>query len=335
MAEVGVRGGRPTRVAKCGAASVPRVHGRPEFHARSAGLELAREPRQPASRSALGNHDFPRPHQRASRRLTRHAHPPLPPAKLAFVLLTVAGASIAAADVERPVSARRVVPTTPLGGSRSPLSPRCGPDSDDVPLTNATGAISDGSGPGLYLPHTDCTWIVRPSTLAPPPTPTARLRPSLLSPRRRRHNPRLRALRHRLRRRLPVRHRPRRLRSRPRPSPRARPVHRRSPRPLRRSFRRRRRAHPPFRRRRQPRRGFSRSSTSPTARATTTAPREVDASAASARVTTDGSDRTAPYRFRPSSATARRPEASSASERRDIFASSRRRSRRISCSSSR
>ena len=109
----------------------------------------------------------------SARRAASHAmHIRLyPPAKLAFVLLTVAGASIAAADVERPVSARRVVPTTPLGGSRSPLSPRCGPDSDDVPLTNATGAISDGSGPGLYLPHTDCTWIVRPSTLAPPPDP--------------------------------------------------------------------------------------------------------------------------------------------------------------------
>ena len=95
-----------------------------------------------------------------------------PPAHLALVLLAVAGASIAAADVERPVSARRVVPTTPLGGSRSRPSPGCGPASEDgVPLTNATGAISDGSGPGLYLPHTDCTWIVRPSTLAPPPGP--------------------------------------------------------------------------------------------------------------------------------------------------------------------
>ena len=88
-----------------------------------------------------------------------------PPAHLALVLLAVVGASIAAADVERPVSARRVVPTTPLGGSRSPPSPGCGPASDGVPLTNATGAISDGSGSGLYLPHTDCTWIVRPSTL--------------------------------------------------------------------------------------------------------------------------------------------------------------------------
>ena len=58
----------------------------------------------------------------------------------------------------------------PSGGLGAPFLP-ARPDSDDVPLTNATGAISDGSGPGLYLPHTDCTWIVRPSTLAPPPDP--------------------------------------------------------------------------------------------------------------------------------------------------------------------
>ena len=273
----------------------------------------------------------------SARRAASHAmHIRLyPPAKLAFVLLTVAGASIAAADVERPVSARRVVPTTPLGGSRSPLSPRCGPDSDDVPLTNATGAISDGSGPGLYLPHTDCTWIVRPSTLAPPPDPdgaSPTLPPSppddggitlvferfdtvfdddflyVTDPDASDA--------------VPARPRELALYTGALPVPFAVRFDAVAALTLR------------FVAGDNRDEGL-RSSTSPTARATTTAPREVDASAASARVTTDGSDRTAPYRFRPSSATARRPEASSASERRDIFASSRRRSRRISCSSSR